>query len=421
MAKIGSKVNPTQTSLTTEKQTHTMIWNHRCRLKQHLLPTYVIFGVLTLLLVLATWIMIATTDESDILNYQIHDGESHTPQTNHVEWREIENATKNLSKMRYARTAELRSLVQEIESNIQFSNTTSTDWNPTFSTGYSPHYYSDYWHRGKTPIRIRGNYVCHDRPPSVESIANWTLKLNETNLSLKAREFLHRIQHIGFYNNLYSFFTRTVQTFASPYMHRMNVLWFGNSHTKQIHEAMFVLIDSNNMANLSYSEIRCPPWKNTTIPGCNDSKLYVAFSDKSNDTYLMMHGEKNKTFQNYIQNNDRYIESSQISDLGILIFNLGNGPRYNYSKYFDSDIKYLNLQNKSIIFMNFWFDWGDRFDRDDLLNVIKIDWRYRFMGIRNKTNVIIGPHYCMPGLPDHAMLSINHLINLLNIIDNAFD
>eukprot|EP01083_Nonionella_stella_P302584 1043882_1 len=60
-----------------------MIWNHRCRLKQHSLPTCVIFGVLNLLLILAIWMMTATTDESDILNYQIHDGESHTPQTKH--------------------------------------------------------------------------------------------------------------------------------------------------------------------------------------------------------------------------------------------------------------------------------------------------------------------------------------------------
>eukprot|EP01084_Bolivina_argentea_P229459 387272_1 len=145
---------------------------------------------------------------------------------------------------RHGSKFEIRQLLQQIESNIQFTNATSSVHNQLYSTGHSPHYYNGPYDLNKTSKHIRFPYLC--QPGTVNLFSNWTFRLNEAALTPEAKGLLHELQHLGFYNNLHTFFMDNLHRYSSPYVQPMNVFWFGNSYRKQVHQSMFAFIDALN-------------------------------------------------------------------------------------------------------------------------------------------------------------------------------
>eukprot|EP01083_Nonionella_stella_P021131 58587_1 len=398
----------------------------------------------------------------------------------------------------YESKYEIRKLLQEIEYNIQFTNSTSSAYNDLYSTGYSPHYYNGPYDLRKTSKHIRFPYLC--KPGTVNRFSDWTSKLDQSNLTYKANELLHELQRLGFYGNLYTFYMNNLHRYRSPYIQPMNVLWFGNSHRKQIHQSMFALIDTLNLTdivdivqsyfvtpiiankqrlpvrNISYSDLRCDSWglhapndwpgKNVlhfgwhksamrtvldrdryrnNIENCKDQFDYTNFKDSSNDTSFMLgtqemvrHKKLKHIYKWYLnQMNHQNHQMSESSDVDmhnvlnvnwdILIFNVGNDPGYKADIYLESDLHFFGMEKRSVVLMSKWYvDDTLPLKSFELDNVIVMDWSFRLRRLgshknpkklQTKWQAWTG-HYCMPGVPDHAMLSINHLVNLLKFVDD---
>ena len=115
---------------------------------------------------------------------------------------------------------------------------------------------------------------------------------------------------------------------------------------------------------------------------------------------------------------NRNIIDSIIKNLSILIFNAGNKPHYNI-RNLDDDLKMFD-PDMPVIFLSSWYSNmmvvnNSLLDLEKYPNLFHINWRQRINYNSWSIENVSGPsgHPCMPGIPEHATLSITHLINLL--------
>eukprot|EP01084_Bolivina_argentea_P302684 522494_1 len=194
------------------------------------------------------------------------------------------------------------------------------------------------------------------------------------------------------------------------------------------------------------------------IKFCTTKLLHVEYTDMSN-LYFHFNHHKIKRIQTMIADSIRHIESNvyinetrrkkhinilENGQLDIIIFNVGNMPWYDFEKYLETDLKLLNHSNKFVILLSEWWTrasitqplmfnetflkefeikypnviWLDLWRRNTL-KLIK--WKYG-VGFGKQRSIVrenVQPrvnHFCLPGVPDHHMIELIELINLLQHI-----
>ena len=195
------------------------------------------------------------------------------------------------------------------------------------------------------------------------------------------------------------------------------------------------------------------------IKMCESKRLYSQFADKSRIFYRFNHAERDKRMiktinlvKHFIKkkkrafnefNDNNTLLDHEIKNLDVIVFNVGNKPRYNIDKLLLNDLQALHHLNKPIILLSTWWDWSHdevpkiyedkpRLEQlyKDYPNLIVINL-YRRNHVKllkwNKESLpfhygkyrwILAEgeptgHMCQPGVPEHNILAITELINLL--------
>ena len=168
--------------------------------------------------------------------------------------------------------------------------------------------------------------------------------------------------------------------------------------------------------------------RNSSIKICSSHSLDLSFMDGSNLIFRFMNHEQNKSIFDYFLQQNAMNDSQ---NMDILIINEGNGPIYDVQHRLMDDLRRLNHTNKSIIFLTPWEDTGmsqstfsvskylkkQRYKRKlykMFPHLIYVDWTERFSEYPSFEKLRSSYlHMCIPGIPDHAMLALNNLINVL--------
>ena len=198
----------------------------------------------------------------------------------------------------------------------------------------------------------------------------------------------------------------------------------------------------------------------SNIKNCESKSLYMQFQDKSRIFFRFNHWEKDKRMQTTIKSVNEFIKSNAaafrefddnasylneyvVRNLDLIVFNVGNYPKYNIEKHLFNDLKALNHFDKPIILLSTWWNCcGDElpfvFRNDELLNKLYEDYpnlivlnlfrrntkkllrwnetlepfhydKYRWILAEGEPE----GHMCQPGVPEHHILALTELINLL--------
>ena len=138
--------------------------------------------------------------------------------------------------------------IRNIESNIWFERISNDDknLNALYHTGKSPHFYDGQFSWNKTCKHLKFAYWC---PANISiekgKLNEWTLRINEKYLDQDTLKFLHKLQsEYSLYNNVYSKLIKNIESFKSPFIKKkLNILFWGNSHLRQIFEGLQCIID----------------------------------------------------------------------------------------------------------------------------------------------------------------------------------
>ena len=307
--------------------------------------------------------------------------------------------------------------IRNIESNILFERIDSDNinLNPSYQTGISPHFYNGPFSVEKTCKHVRFSYLC---PANITTekgkINEWTLKINEQNLSEDSKQFLHQLQSkYNFYTDVYNKIIQNAEDQKLFKKGKMNILLYGNSHLRQIFEALQCILDDieydilqhdttkliktylpkiqrlhpEPINNFSYDNTFCfgiansarPKWNNREWNGlhlenirgilqseltdknikfCKSDNVYIELHDDTNLHYHFVHQEAVKSMYAYARNrlSKRLKESLNASldmalDFDVIVFNVGNTPVYNLQNL-KHDLYKLNHMNKPVILLS---------------------------------------------------------------------
>ena len=200
---------------------------------------------------------------------------------------------------------------------------------------------------------------------------------------------------------------------------------------------------------------------------CDNKLLYIKFADQTRHFYHYQFKKSNKNMKrntneliNFIEHNpgafkdfkdDREYLENYIKNQDIIIFNVGSKPIYDIDEHLLQDLKFMNHLNKPILLLSQWWDWRHdnvpsiyrnktRLDKlyKDYPNLIVINYyeRNRIKLLKwNKTSLPFhygkyrwilaegepNGHMCQPGVPEHHILALTELINLIIHVYNMVD
>lgn len=304
--------------------------------------------------------------------------------------------------------------IRNIESSIFFDKITSNnkELNKLYQTGISPHFYNGEFSFIKTCKHLKFAYLC---PGNITvkkgEINKWTLRINESLLEPQTLKFLHILQtQYNLYTNVYLKLIDNMQKLRSPFIKKsINILFWGNSHLRQIFEGLQCIIDdieynifhhitneiilkykplkhhlfkTKEIINVTYDNTFCfglghgeiQKWnkrdwnglnlnktlmnklldtqlKDKNMKSCKSDQVFIKLKDKTNLYYKFIHDIPFKLisengFNKYLNN------SYNNNEFDIIIFNIGNDPVYKYQTKLAHDLYKMKHFKKPIIMLS---------------------------------------------------------------------